>query len=94
MPNSSPNVTAANLPGDADQFIKYIVEGSERMENLIHDLLDFSRVDARGTDFFTRVNCDDALNDAIGNLHSLIEESGAVLTRGQPCPGSREIRFS
>jgi PAS domain S-box-containing protein len=71
------------LAGDADQFIKYIVEGAERMETLIHDLLDFSRVDARGTDFFTRVNCEDALNDAIGNLHSLIQESGTVLTRGQ-----------
>ncbi len=71
-----------HLDGDADQFIKFIVEGSERMEKLIHDLLDFSRVDARGTDFFTRTNCDDALNDATDNLHSLIEESGAVLTRG------------
>lgn len=70
------------LAGDADQFIKFIVEGSERMENLIHDLLDFSRVDARGADFFTRMNCSEALDDAIGNLHSLIEESGAVLTRG------------
>ena len=73
------------LAGDADQFIKFIVEGSERMEKLIHDLLDFSRVDARGTDFFTRTSCDDALNDAIRNLHSLIEESGAVLTR-EPLP--------
>ena len=73
------------LAGDADQFIKFIVEGSERMEKLIHDLLDFSRVDARGTDFFTRMNCDEALNDAIRNLHSLIEESGAVLTR-EPLP--------
>jgi len=71
--------------GDGDQFIRFIVEGSQRMENLIHDLLDFSRVDARGSDFFTRVNCDEALNDAIHSLHSLIEESGTVLTRG-PLP--------
>jgi len=73
------------LAGDVDQFIKYIVEGSERMEKLIHDLLDFSRVDARGTDLFTRMSCDEALNDAIRNLHSLIEESAAVITRG-PLP--------
>jgi PAS domain S-box-containing protein len=76
------------VAGDADQFIKFIVEGSERMQNLIHDLLDFSRVDARGADFFTRVNCDDALDDAISNLHSLIEESGATVTRG-PLPTLR-----
>ena len=31
------------LQGDADQFINFIVEGAERMERLIHDLLDFSR---------------------------------------------------
>ena len=69
------------LQGDADQFIKYIVESSERMERLIHDLLDFSRVDARGTDFFVRLSCDDVLDDAIRNLHSLIEENGAVVTQ-------------
>ena len=73
------------LAGDADQFIKFIVEGSERMQKLIHDLLDFSRVDARGADFFTRMSCDEALDDAVRNLHSLIEESGAALTRG-PLP--------
>jgi hypothetical protein len=73
------------LDDDADEFIKFIVEGSERMETLIHDLLDFSRVDARGADFFTRVNCDAVLDDAIRNLHSLIEENDAVITRG-PLP--------
>jgi PAS domain S-box-containing protein len=70
------------LQGDADQFIDFIVEGASRMERLIHDLLDFSRVEARGADFFVKMSCDDALDDAIRNLHSLIEESGAVITRG------------
>jgi len=69
------------LQGDADQFIGYIVENAHRMEKLIHDLLDFSRVDARGTDFFTRTSCENALNDAIQNVRSLVEESGAVITR-------------
>jgi PAS domain S-box-containing protein len=68
------------LGTDAGQFIRFIVDGAERMEKLIHDLLDFSRVDARGTDFFTRTSCEDALSDAADNLRSLIEESGAVLT--------------
>jgi signal transduction histidine kinase/CheY-like chemotaxis protein len=73
------------IASDADQFIKFIVEGSARMEKLIHDLLDFSRADARGTDFFTRMNCEEALDDAIVNIHSLMEESGAAITRG-PLP--------
>jgi len=67
--------------GDADQFIAYIVENAHRIEKLIHDLLDFSRVDARGTDFFTRTSCESVLNDAIQNVRSLVEESGAVVTR-------------
>jgi light-regulated signal transduction histidine kinase (bacteriophytochrome) len=74
-----------HLADDADQFIRFIVEGSERMEKLVHELLDFSRVDARGADFFTRMSCDEALDDAIRNLTSLIEESGAIITR-DPLP--------
>jgi PAS domain S-box-containing protein len=70
------------LDHDADQFIHYVVESADRMERLIHDLLDFSRVDARGTDYFARTSCDEALNDAIRNLHSLIEENSAVVTLG------------
>ncbi len=69
------------LQGDADQFISFIVESAERMERLIHDLLDFSRVEARGADFFTKVDCDMVLDDAIRNLGSLIEESGATVVR-------------
>ena len=69
------------LQGDADQFIKYIVESSERMERLIHDLLDFSKVDARGTEYFVRLSCDEVLDDAVRNLHSLIDENGATLTQ-------------
>ena len=73
------------MGGDADQFIRFIVDGSERMQKLIHDLLDFSRVDSRGADFFTRTSCEDALTEAIDNLRSLIEESAAELTH-DPLP--------
>jgi light-regulated signal transduction histidine kinase (bacteriophytochrome) len=69
------------LVGDADQFISFIVESAARLEKLTHDLLDFSRVDARAADFFTRMNCEEASEDAVRNLHSLIEESEAVITR-------------
>jgi PAS domain S-box-containing protein len=68
------------LDADAHQFIRYVVESAERMERLIHDLLDFSRVDARGTDHFVRTRCKDALDDAVRNLHSLIEENQAAMT--------------
>jgi PAS domain S-box-containing protein len=73
------------LQGDADQFIQFIVESAARMERLIHDILDFSRLDARGSDLFMRTSCDAALDDATRNLHSVIEDSGATITR-EPLP--------
>ena len=73
------------LAGDGDQFIRFIVDSAERMENLIHDILDYSRLDARAADLFTRTSCGDALEDALRNLHSVIEESGAVVTQ-DPLP--------
>ncbi len=75
----------SQLGADGDQFIQFIVENAERMEKLIHGLLDFSRVDARGTDFVTKMSCNAALDDAICNLRSLIDESGAVITT-EPLP--------
>ena len=68
------------LQGDADQFIAFIVENASRMEKLVYDLLDFSRVDGRGSDFFTRTDCQGALTDAELNVRSLIDESGAAIT--------------
>src|SRR5580698_5480515 len=62
------------LDEDADQFIKFIVHNAERMETLVHDLLDFSRIDARGMDFFARTSCDSALDDDIANIRPLVAE--------------------
>ena len=73
------------LQGDADQYISFIVEGAQRMEQLIHDLLDFSRIDKRGSDFYTRMSCQTALDDAVLNIHTLIEDSKAKITSG-PLP--------
>lgn len=67
--------------GDADQFIGFIVENAGRMERLIRDLLDFSRVDARGSDYFIRTSCEEVLQDALENIRSLIEENGARILR-------------
>ncbi len=72
----------ASLHGDANQIINFIVESAGRMEKLIHDLLDFSRLDARGAESFHRIRSGDALKDAIRNLQSIIEENEAVVTYG------------
>jgi len=71
------------LDPDADEFIGRITESASRMENLIRDLLDFSRLDSRGSDHFVKTSCDAALDDALINLHVPIEETGAQIRRSQ-----------
>ncbi len=64
---------------DADEFISYIVQGADRMQQLIRDLLDYSRVTTRGKPF-EAVDCNDAVIAACANLKLAIEESGADVT--------------
>ncbi|MBC7926228.1 MAG: response regulator [Bryobacteraceae bacterium] len=67
------------LKDDGQQFIQYIVGNSHRMEHLIRDLLDFSRLDARGAEHFTTADCNEAVREAIANLHVRVEEAGAKI---------------
>ncbi len=70
---------AGKLDQDGDEFISYIVDGAERMQQLIRDLLDYSRVTTGGKTF-TPVDCNNALKAALDNLKIAIDESGAVVT--------------
>jgi PAS domain S-box-containing protein len=72
------------LGPDADDFIKYAVEGAQRMEHLIKDLLDYSRLGARNTEF-EQVNVQEVWDQAIMDLKIPIESRAAVLTHG-PLP--------
>ncbi len=67
------------LDSDADQFIAFAVEGASRMQRLIQDLLAYSRVVTRGKDLLD-TSSEEAFQQAIINLHSIIEESGAQIT--------------
>jgi light-regulated signal transduction histidine kinase (bacteriophytochrome) len=67
------------LDSDADEFIAYAVDGANRMQTLINDLLAYSRVGTRGKEFET-VDCAAVLDQASANLKIAIEESGAVVT--------------
>ncbi|MFZ5871113.1 MAG: sensor histidine kinase [Actinomycetota bacterium] len=68
----------------ADQYIEFAVDGAKRMQQLINDLLQFSRV-GRITAPQTDVELDACLDRALRDLESRIEESGAVVTR-DPLP--------
>ncbi|AFY43490.1 GAF domain-containing protein [Nostoc sp. PCC 7107] len=67
------------LDSTADQFINYAVDGARRMQNLINDLLNYSRVTTRGQPF-VQVDCAEILQQAIANLKFAIEDSGAEIT--------------
>ena len=70
------------LDSDADDFIHYAVDGANRMQTLINDLLAYSRVGTRGKEFApteTRV----VFEAARANLLGAIEECGAEVTSGE-----------
>jgi len=63
----------------ADEFIKFVVEGANRMQSMINDLLSYSRLSTRGTPF-EPVNSEEILARVHADLLSLIEENQALLT--------------
>jgi PAS domain S-box-containing protein len=70
------------LDKDADEFIGFAVEGAVRMQQLIEDLLSFSRVSSRPR-MLSRVDAAIALQRARDNLRVAIEQSGAELKSDQ-----------
>jgi signal transduction histidine kinase len=70
------------LDEDADDFIAFAVDGAERMQALINDLLQYSRVTTHGKPF-APTDCSAVLDHALANLKVAIEESGALVTHDE-----------
>ena len=66
------------LDGNAVEYIEFAVDGAKRMQNLINDLLTFSRVSLRAK-AFTPVNLADVLRIASANLRTALDESHGVV---------------
>src|SRR5580700_8626422 len=73
------------LDSDADEFITFAVDGANRMQRLIQDLLAYSRVGTKGKDLLD-TSSEDALQQALINLRGAIKDSGALVTH-DPLPG-------
>ncbi len=71
----------SKLDSEADQFISFAVDGARRMQQLIEDLLRYSRVGRPGNEL-TPCDCTATFRAAAANLESAIQESSAVLTHG------------
>ena len=67
------------LDSDAEQFIAYAVGGAKRMQELINDLLAFSRVGTRGKPFES-TDCASVMDQVVVSLQRTIEEGGAEIT--------------
>lgn len=72
------------LDQDADDFINFAVDGANRMQVLITDLLAYSRVGRWGNEF-KEVSSEAVLERALSNLKVVVEQRGAVVTR-DPLP--------
>ena len=72
------------LDAKANQFIGFIVDGTTRMQEMIDDLLEYSRVSTR-TKPFESTDCENVLDQALANVKEAVEESGALVTH-DPLP--------
>jgi light-regulated signal transduction histidine kinase (bacteriophytochrome) len=72
------------LDAKANEFIAYAVDGANRMQGLINDLLAYSRVGTR-VKGIEPTDCTAVLEQALANLKAAMEKSGAVVTH-DPLP--------
>ena len=67
------------LDHDADEFIEYVVEAAQRMQKMILDLLEYSRIMTTGGNFM-KIDSNEALDGALFYLKCLIEECNVEIT--------------
>ncbi len=69
------------LDSDADEFIDYAVDGAVRMQQLIRDLLAYSRVGTRGQ-AFTQIDMVQLATQVLDDLQVMIQDRRATITVG------------
>ena len=69
------------LDADADEFIGFVVDGAKRMQQLIDDVLEYSRVSTHGKPL-APVDLEAVARRSVANLRASIEERGAEVTVG------------
>jgi len=67
------------LDQEAQEFINYAVDGASRMQTLINDLLEYSRIGTRGKDLVI-TDMQNILGHTINNLGIKIKEKNALIT--------------
>jgi signal transduction histidine kinase len=70
---------AGRVDADADQFVRYVVDGATRMQRLVDDLLAYSRVGSEGVRT-APVAAEEALAEALAGLKVALESAGALVS--------------
>lgn len=68
-----------SLDETGERYIHYAVDGANRMQSLVRDLLSFSRVGSRAEEMVL-TDLDEVLAQALANFQMAIKESGAVIS--------------
>jgi light-regulated signal transduction histidine kinase (bacteriophytochrome) len=66
------------LDDEGREFMEFVLDGARRMQQMISDILSFSRVSATGNGF-TSVCCEKVIESVLKNLDGVIKESGVVI---------------
>ncbi|MCA9264020.1 MAG: PAS domain S-box protein [Planctomycetales bacterium] len=67
------------LTGDALTYLRFAVDGADRMQRLVKDLLSFSRVKSQGVPL-TRIATSEVMKTALDDLQIVIAETQATIT--------------
>jgi signal transduction histidine kinase len=67
-----------DITNDGKVFLSKIIDASNRMNNLLSDLLDFSKISYNGPKF-TSVNFPELLNEVLNDLSISIEKNSATI---------------
>jgi PAS domain S-box-containing protein len=72
------------LDEQANEFIEFAVDGAKRLDDMINDLLEFSRLNSKKREF-TSVNLEKILEETLLTLKIQIDENNAIITN-DPLP--------
>ncbi|MEO5336125.1 MAG: ATP-binding protein [Magnetospirillum sp. WYHS-4] len=69
---------AGQLAPDAAEYMDFAVDGAKRMQAMIRDLLDYSRITTKGA-AFTEESLDEIFRAAVANLSAAVDEAEAAV---------------
>lgn len=70
---------ANTLDDNANKYINFAVEGAKRLEIMINELLEYSRIGSQDVPY-KNINCEEIIKTVLINLKTLIDDNQAIVT--------------